>query len=531
MIKPKNIYVGVPITFNDNAIRIINPSNLPINFEWENIFIPDEKIIEFSPITGTIPPRSFIEIHYKMTFNLSKKKYFNFKIIFSVQDLDEIYICKIKEMDVPLGVNIKGSVTGLEISYELTEDSYNQFYLLKNDTASIHSSLTSNSLIKKSINVRTDRRFNPLDTKIIDKTLRNIEFKNLKVNKPNSFKFIIKNHSGINTYFNFSSKNFSPGIEKDLKYEMAHNQLGSEINMVNTSDVLNNSVITLSSLRKSQQLKKISSVIAHELLNDNHELVNFTSPKGLEYTKTKQIEKEAIMYLSSKKGVAIIIEPKSGKIEPYSENLISVTIYNECVGDFEDELISQIKGLPERRFPVNMKIRGNPLQLAPFQTGIDYYEEPPIIKMGNVITKINSISKSFKVINTGSNLISLDWKVFDYDDILDPSGNIFKIKIHENKGNFNLRYLPCEPKEFPDDKIFNVDPRNVLIHPKGFKEFNVTFRTDREGLRSSILVAYPKFIDNYTTSNVKLTELSIKIDAYGINPKLIVDKNVKLLKI
>lgn len=73
LIKPKNIYVGVPITFNDNTIRIINPSNLPINFEWENIFIPDDKIIEFSPITGKIPPRSFIEIHYKMTFNLSKK--------------------------------------------------------------------------------------------------------------------------------------------------------------------------------------------------------------------------------------------------------------------------------------------------------------------------------------------------------------------------------------------------------------------------------------------------------------------------
>lgn len=68
LIAPKNIYVSVPITFENNSLRVINPSNLPVSFEWENANIEDEKYIEFSPLKGTIQPRSYVDVSYRMIF-------------------------------------------------------------------------------------------------------------------------------------------------------------------------------------------------------------------------------------------------------------------------------------------------------------------------------------------------------------------------------------------------------------------------------------------------------------------------------
>ncbi len=76
LINPVNIFVTVPISFENNLIRIVNPSNLPVNFEWENIHSPDEKIIQFYPRKGLIKPRSYVEISYKMIYYMSKFFYF-----------------------------------------------------------------------------------------------------------------------------------------------------------------------------------------------------------------------------------------------------------------------------------------------------------------------------------------------------------------------------------------------------------------------------------------------------------------------
>lgn len=79
LINPANIFVGVPINYENNLIRIVNPSNLPINFEWETLNDPDEKIIEFYPRRGTVRPRSYVEVSYRMTYymsNLINKKFY-----------------------------------------------------------------------------------------------------------------------------------------------------------------------------------------------------------------------------------------------------------------------------------------------------------------------------------------------------------------------------------------------------------------------------------------------------------------------
>ncbi len=81
LIIPKSIYVSVPATCENNSFNIINPSNLPINFEWENINIEDEKSVEFYPMKGVVEPKSSVNITFRAIYHLSKmifrKKYFS----------------------------------------------------------------------------------------------------------------------------------------------------------------------------------------------------------------------------------------------------------------------------------------------------------------------------------------------------------------------------------------------------------------------------------------------------------------------
>ena len=89
-------------------------------------------------------------------------------------------------------------------------------------------------------------------------------------------------------------------------------------------------------------------------------------------------------------------------------------------------------------FPINLKIRGNPLQLSPFQPGINYASDPPLLKIGYVLTKVNKIEKIFKLLNTGSNMLSVDWKIYDYEDILNAkTRDIFTIKIQESHKKYS----------------------------------------------------------------------------------------------
>ena len=75
-IKPDDIHISTPVKYGNNSFKMINPSNLPINFKWEKIDIPEQKYIIFFPEEGVVLPNSECEINYKMIFHTSKKIYY-----------------------------------------------------------------------------------------------------------------------------------------------------------------------------------------------------------------------------------------------------------------------------------------------------------------------------------------------------------------------------------------------------------------------------------------------------------------------
>lgn len=389
--------------------------------------------------------------------------------------------------------------------------------------------------------------------------MNKIDFK-LGVNKFKSKKFCIKNHSGIQTSYKLILKNYLPFKENfkgssTMSYEEAFdnhnanmiiNELSDTgkfiLNLVNRTFLSNNSKTThhTHNSNKTHSKSKFSntnySEITKLLLSDKHEENNFTSEKGMEFSIKKQIEKEAQCYLKNNKGVAIVVDPLKGKLPAYGEVIIKVSVYNECVGDFEDELICEVKGLADKKYvPITVKIRGNPIQISPFQTGIDYESDPPVIDVGSIIINCGYIEKNFKLLNTGNNTINLKWKNYDYEDIIKPKArNLVNFEIHEQiterdgetKRKYKVVPFVVEPKEFKN-QYFMIRPLEALIYPKKTVEFKIVFATDQVGVKSSLLLARMEFKEgNINTS--KMSDLAIKINGNGVIPHLTVNKNPNL---
>ena len=506
-IIPKEIFLTMPIQHNNNKITIINPSNLPIHFKWDNVFETDKLTADFEPNTGVVPPHGKVDINFKIVY-------------FFLSSVDDMFICHIDELDIPLGVVVQGTVIGLDIGYEVLPESYESIQNLNSSSIQLKKNKNTYENAKEHNLAKTGLRQNIKNTEIrnveLEKAtaeklkLKQINLRNLRVNTPFEMFIKLKNLSGIPTKFLLGVKNYPPGKEKVIKLD---------------KDQTTTNITKLSKISK-KSVKNKNFKIDHPLLTAAHEEINFTSPKGQEFTKQKQIEKDSILYLSSQKGIAIVIEPKKGDLPPHSEAVIKLSFFNECVGDFHDVLISNIKGLDKVNFPINLRIKGNPLQLSPFQPGINYLLDPPLLKMGYLLRNTGSISKNLRFTNIGRNTIELNWKIYDYEDFIKPQDRpSFDLKVVQGLDKkYKINFNPIPPKEFPEEKqYFSIDPPSAVVGPKSSGDFTVTFKTDSDGMKEALFIAYPK-INDENQGNVKFDDLAVKVIAGGLAPHLTVDK-------
>lgn len=150
------------------------------------------------------------------------------------------------------------------------------------------------------------------------------------------------------------------------------------------------------------------------ILSDEHEHIQkFSSAVGETFTKTKQLEKDQGFFLSNNKGLAIIFNPHIGDLPPNSEVPVTVTIYNNVCGKFDDVIISKVKGLPDIEFPVSISITGSPVIIPANQVGLNYNTIPATLPMPTVVCKTKEVVKHFIIKNTGIKGVQIDWKIFD----------------------------------------------------------------------------------------------------------------------
>jgi hypothetical protein len=102
---------------------------------------------------------------------------------------------------------------------------------------------------------------------------------------------------------------------------------------------------------------------------------------------TKKFEKDANFFLSNNKGIAIVFSPHMGELPPHSEIPITVMVYNNVCGRFEDKVISEVRGLEPMEFPVSIAIKGSPVEIPGSQVGLSYSEPIPLLPMPTQVVK------------------------------------------------------------------------------------------------------------------------------------------------
>lgn len=98
----------------------------------------------------------------------------------------------------------------------------------------------------------------------------------------------------------------------------------------------------------------------------------FTSEMGKTFLQARVLDKAQKVHLSNNKGISIMCEPDSGYLYKKQTQKIVITMFNDTSGQFKDSLVINVKDHEEKKFPINLNIKGTPVSLSRNQLGIDF---------------------------------------------------------------------------------------------------------------------------------------------------------------
>lgn len=91
------------------AIELVNYGNLPVKFKWEEKNEKKRIIAAFEPSEGIIPPKSKARISFEMT-------------VFYGGLIDELFLCDVEDLEMPLGFEVHADAFGLNVVYLTAEE-------------------------------------------------------------------------------------------------------------------------------------------------------------------------------------------------------------------------------------------------------------------------------------------------------------------------------------------------------------------------------------------------------------------------
>ena len=87
----------------------MNYGNLPVKFKWEEKNEKGRIISSFEPSEGIIPPKSKARISFDMT-------------VYYGGSIDELFLCDVEDLELPLGFEVKADAFGLNVVYLTAEE-------------------------------------------------------------------------------------------------------------------------------------------------------------------------------------------------------------------------------------------------------------------------------------------------------------------------------------------------------------------------------------------------------------------------
>ena len=482
----------------EKKCTLYNYGNLSATFIWDLGI--ENCAFSITPKSGEIPPHSSQVCNFTLT-------------PFIGGYLEELWICHIEGMDNEIGIFTSANVKGLEIIYVIHDESVQ----VNSKHGNLPPSLYNQSERQSFISSMTL-------TIPVEQQLKIIDFATVNIREPKTMKFMIKNNSGLSTNFDLKFERYEPSRYHD---EIMAEKQAKEAKAMQYAKEPTKVKFTMSTKFNS---KKKSKEKLPPLLTDAHEHQNrFSTKEGENFTATKTLEKSQKFYLGNNQGIAFVCEPRKGQIAGYGEQLITVTMYNDICGRFEDVLVSSVKGLKPFKIPVRCKVKGSPLNIVPNQLGINYKSDPLILSLGTVPIKGN-LSRKIKLYNSGPKPISLFWKIFNYDCLAKRTDDIFKITFvpttlgqiseDEKPDIFDLKFQVLESPE--STSAFDISPKSAVIAGKSEFTFLVAFYSEEEISHQAIALAHPNIEGGGEDS--KLGEIGFLLQAKTLKPFLHIDK-------
>ena len=508
-------------------IRMSNNGNIASKFKWTLPMNSDIIQAIIDPMDGTIEPKSEIKVKVKFAIKLFGKFQFYFR-------------CDFDNIDLPLGFELTGSVFGLDIIYENIPALDELALSRKKNLKKMQKNLSATGKTIQNIHMSVNSSSGAAESTVIGTALDMIELNDLSINEPQTFKFKIKNSSGISTTFRLYFDNFDASHLAKLKGSANLGTLGalesSPSNLMDQSFSKNKSMsnknfsIHSDSVNKTRLIGRTTTMNRKlKLLNDEIEQTHiYYSENGLKATQAKYAQKEAENFLTNNMGLALVCEPTEGNLKANSEVIVTVKIYNELSGVFLDTLNCDIKGLETEKFPVKLFIQGSPLKIPTDQVGLNIQSDPPILDFGGKLKGDKLLERILKLKNIGTQPLHVTLKIFNIDD-LDSQRDQFKVSIEERQpGSNNLvqvKWNPIEPDQ-TNDIPFSLESYQVVVPAKSSLPVKVFYESNTVRAYKSVLTITPQFEQSNTSGKVDLGQLSVLLKSSTLNPQLTLHEQV-----
>lgn len=119
-------------------------------------------------------------------------------------------------------------------------------------------------------------------------------------------------------------------------------------------------------------------------------------------------------------------DPPNGILHKKQSQKVVITMFNDTSGRFKDFLVVDIKDHEQKKFPIDIHVKGTPVLLSRNQLGINFNEEIPVMNLGSVLVGNGQVRKNIKVVNKGPKEVHLSWKTYPHNKRSNDQ-DIFKI--------------------------------------------------------------------------------------------------------
>merc|ERR1719171_2361056 len=475
-----------PVTFlktksEPRTIELQNQSDMPAPFEWvTGVHREGQKSsgleVSINPREGVVNPRGRLQI----TITVLPSNFGG-----SLGSSAEVWCnCFIKDNLAPLQLRVNATVYGLQVDYNVFDEG-----LVVPDITPVPRELPEN--LEESFPVaggsaegRRPKREAPRAPAV--------DFGRMPLLHSKKKQVVLYNRSGIAAPFVVKMERF-PAFDPNKRAKRMGKVLSAVSRMqslpgggsIHGAPSSSRTASTQQHQNKPQaaSLRRVTGLgQRHFLLDDVHEKQSFRSTKGQEFARQKELREMGAAALNFGHGYAVRLTPSNDWLPPFSKKVIECCCFSDLPGHMRDELVIQIRGMPDFRLPVEVISEGNPVSLPDQQVSLNKNYDPARLNVGSIMAGQVASTRTFKVANHSAAHIGLEWKMYSLHQIekFDANRDFVQIALCRQPPNMPAGGRPFQfamwGKEVPevqlgDDCPMAIEPRAGVVPKHGNAAF------------------------------------------------------------